>query len=106
MASELRALAAAAMEATAAQRAPIIELQPPPSADAAIDPIKTWAEFLMNEGLASSEVLEAIRKEVDAEVNTAADIAIETPQPAPETAYRNVYSPDVDPTDRQAASGG
>ncbi len=69
-------------------------------ADAAIDPIKTFAEFLMTEGYASSEELEALRKEVDAEVNKAADIAIETPQPAPETALRNVYSPDVDPTDR------
>lgn len=69
-------------------------------ADAAIDPIKTWAEFLMTEGIASSEQLEALRKEVDAQVNQASDIAIETPQPAPETAYRNIYSPDVDPTDR------
>jgi 2-oxoisovalerate dehydrogenase E1 component len=70
-------------------------------ADAAIDPIKTYAEFLMTEGIASSEQLEALRKEVDEEVNKAADIAIETPQPAPETALRNVFSPDVDPTDRQ-----
>jgi 2-oxoisovalerate dehydrogenase E1 component len=70
------------------------------NADAAIDPIKTFAEFLMTEGLASSEDLEALRKEVDDEVNKAADIAIETPQPAPETAYRNVFSPDIDPTDR------
>ena len=70
-------------------------------ADSAIDPIKTFAEFLMTEGIASSEQLEALRKEVDAEINKAADIAIETPQPAPETAYRNVYSPDVDPTDRK-----
>jgi 2-oxoisovalerate dehydrogenase E1 component len=70
-------------------------------ADAAIDPIKTYAEFLMTEGIASSEQLEALRKEVDAEVNRAADIAIETPQPAPETALRNVFSPDIDPTDRQ-----
>jgi len=70
-------------------------------ADAAIDPIKTYAEFLMTEGICSFEQLEAIRKEIDAEVNEAADIAIVTPQPAPETAYRNVYSPDVDPTDRQ-----
>ena len=69
-------------------------------ADAAIDPIKTYAEFLMTDGLASSEQLEALRKEVDDEVNKAADIAVETPQPAPESAYRNVYSPDVDPTDR------
>ncbi len=70
-------------------------------ADAAIDPIKTYAEFLMNEGIATSENLEALRKEVDKEVNEAADIAIETPQPPPESALRNVFSPDVDPTDRQ-----
>ncbi len=76
---------------------PTEELQ----ADAAIDPIKTYAEFLMTEGIAKSETLEKLRKEVDDEVTKAADIAIETPQPAPETAYRNVFSPDVDPTDRQ-----
>lgn len=69
-------------------------------ADARIDPIKTYAEFLMTEGICSSEQLEALRNEVDEEVNKAADIAVATPQPAPETAYRNVYSPDVDPTDR------
>ncbi len=70
-------------------------------ADAATDPIKRYAEFLMTDGIASSEDLEAVRKEVDDEVNAAADIAIETPQPAPETALRNVFSPDIDPTDRQ-----
>lgn len=69
-------------------------------ADAAIDPLKTYAEFLMTEGITSSEELELLRKQIDDEVNKAADIAIETPQPAPETAYRNVFSPDVDPTDR------
>jgi 2-oxoisovalerate dehydrogenase E1 component len=67
-------------------------------ADAAIDPIKKYAELLMTDGIASSEDLEAIRKEIDAEVNAAADIAIETPQPDPRTALRNVFSPDVDPT--------
>ncbi|HXG83803.1 MAG TPA: dehydrogenase E1 component subunit alpha/beta [Pyrinomonadaceae bacterium] len=69
-------------------------------ADAAIDPIKTFAEFLMTEGIASSEDLESLRKAVDTEVNEASDIAINTPQPAPESALRNVYSPDVDPTSK------
>jgi 2-oxoisovalerate dehydrogenase E1 component len=69
-------------------------------AEAETDPIKTFAEFLMSEGIASSETLESLRKEVDEEVNRAADIAIETPQPAPETALRNVFSPDVDPTSK------
>ncbi len=68
--------------------------------DAAIDPIKTFAEFLMTEGIASSEDLEKLRKEVDKEVDEASDIAIVTPQPAPETALRNVFSPDVDPTSK------
>lgn len=69
--------------------------------DAAIDPIKTFAEFLMNERIATSEDLEALRKEVDLEVNEASDKALATPQPAPETALRNIFSPDIDPTDRQ-----
>ena len=68
--------------------------------DAEIDPIKTFAEFLMTEGIISSEDLEKLRKEVDKEVGEAADIAINTPQPAPETALRNVFSPDVDPTSK------
>jgi 2-oxoisovalerate dehydrogenase E1 component len=70
-------------------------------ADAATDPIRRFGELLMTDGIASSEQLEALRKEVDAEVNRAADIAVDTPQPPAETALRNVFSPDVDPTDRQ-----
>jgi tetratricopeptide (TPR) repeat protein len=38
VASELRALAAVAEETTQGQRAPVVEMRPPPSADAAIDP--------------------------------------------------------------------
>ena len=76
---------------------PVHELE----AEVATDPIRKFAEFLMTEGIASSEELEALRNEVDAEVTAASDIAIETPQPAPESAHRNVFSPDVDPTDRQ-----
>ncbi|HEV7646466.1 MAG TPA: dehydrogenase E1 component subunit alpha/beta [Pyrinomonadaceae bacterium] len=69
--------------------------------DAAVDPIKTYAEYLMTEGIASSEELEKVRAEVDAEVNAAADAALASPQPAPESALRNVFSPDVDVTDRK-----
>lgn len=70
-------------------------------AEAATDPLRKYSEFLMNEGLATSEELENIRKQIDDEINTAADIAVDSPQPAPESAYRNVFSPDIDPTDRQ-----
>jgi 2-oxoisovalerate dehydrogenase E1 component len=69
--------------------------------DAAVDPLKTYAEYLMTEGLASSEELEEIRSTIHKEVDEAADAALASPQPAPETAYRNVFSPDVDPTDRR-----
>ncbi|MCV4600176.1 thiamine pyrophosphate-dependent enzyme, partial [Escherichia coli] len=67
-------------------------------AEAARDPIKTFAEFLMTEGIATSEELEELRKAIDNEVNEAADLAVATPQPAGPTALRNVFSPDVDPT--------
>ncbi|MCO6510022.1 MAG: dehydrogenase E1 component subunit alpha/beta, partial [Aridibacter famidurans] len=67
-------------------------------ADAKIDPITTFGEFLMTEGVAKSEELEALRKEVDAEVNAATDEALASPQPAPETAHRNIFSEEVDPT--------
>ncbi len=66
--------------------------------DAARDPIKNFGEFLMDKGVISAEDLQALRKEVDKEVNEAADIALATPQPAPESALRNVFSPEVDPT--------
>jgi 2-oxoisovalerate dehydrogenase E1 component len=69
-------------------------------ADAEIDPIRTYAEFLINEGIATADDLEMLRKQVDEEINRAADEAVATPQPDGPTALRNVFSPDVDPTDR------
>jgi 2-oxoisovalerate dehydrogenase E1 component len=66
--------------------------------DAENDPITTYGEFLMTEGIISSEDLEKVRNEVNAEIAIATDEALASPQPAPETAHRNVYSEDVDPT--------
>jgi 2-oxoisovalerate dehydrogenase E1 component len=71
------------------------------AADAAIDPVTKFAVLLMENNFASSEELQSLREAVDAEVEKAAEIALATPQPAPESALRNVYSPDVDPTDRK-----
>ncbi len=68
--------------------------------DAAVDPLKTYAEFLMTEGISSAESLEKLRKDIDLQINEATDIALASPQPAPETALRNVFSPDVDPTSK------
>ena len=66
--------------------------------DAETDPVKTYSEFLMTEEIVSSEDLEKLRNEVDSEINGVVDEVLASPQPAPESALRNVYSPDVDPT--------
>ena len=66
--------------------------------DAEIDPLKTYSEFLMTEGIIDFEGLEKVRNEVDDVVNQAADEALASPQPPADTYARNVYSEDVDPT--------
>ena len=68
------------------------------SAEAKRDPIVRLGTFLTSEGLASEADLEAIVKEVEREVAEAAERAIRSERPTPETAGRYVYSPDVDPT--------
>jgi len=66
--------------------------------DAERDPVKRFGAVLVEEGFVSQEELQRIKDEVDREVNEAADIALASPQPAPETVTRYVFSPDVDPT--------
>ena len=68
-------------------------------ADAARDPITTFPKWLVAEGHATEAELAEIVASVDAEVLAATDDALAQPQPAPETKYFGVYSPDVDPTD-------
>jgi 2-oxoisovalerate dehydrogenase E1 component len=68
------------------------------SAEAKSDPILRFGAFLTSEGLASEGDLEALAKEVEREISDAADQAIQSEKPAPETAVLYVYSPDVDPT--------
>jgi 2-oxoisovalerate dehydrogenase E1 component len=62
------------------------------------DPIPRFGRFLVAEGICTEDDLERIRIEVDAEIQEATDRALEQPQPAPDTVYLHVYSPDVDPT--------
>lgn len=69
-------------------------------AEAAIDPIKTFAEFLMENGILDAEGLQKLKAEVDAEIDDAAERALQMPMPAPETALRNVYSEEIDPTSK------
>jgi 2-oxoisovalerate dehydrogenase E1 component len=67
-------------------------------AEARRDPIRTLAEFLVEERILSAGALERLKDEVDAEVDAAADVALAATAPPPHTADWYVYSPDVDPT--------
>jgi 2-oxoisovalerate dehydrogenase E1 component len=68
------------------------------AAEARRDPIVRLAAFLKAEGMATDADLDALAREVDAEVNAAADHARKADKPAPDTATLYVYSPDVDPS--------
>ncbi len=70
-------------------------------ADAARDPVTTFPRWLVAEGYATEEEIARIREQVDAEILTATDDALAQPQPAPNTVYFAVYSPEVDPTSEQ-----
>ena len=65
------------------------------------DPLTSFPKRLVSEGVASEAELEAIKAQVEAEIQVAADMALASPQPKPETALLWVYSPDVDPTSEQ-----
>ncbi len=69
--------------------------------DAKRDCVLTFPARLIAEGVASQAEIDAIKQQVDEEIQVATDVALEAPQPAPETALRYVYSPDVDPTSEQ-----
>jgi 2-oxoisovalerate dehydrogenase E1 component len=69
--------------------------------DAQRDPVVTFPEKLINTGVASEDEIEAIKGEVEEEVQLAVDLALASPQPPADTIYRNVYSTDVDPTGEQ-----
>jgi 2-oxoisovalerate dehydrogenase E1 component len=65
------------------------------------DPLRTFPVRLVEEGLATEAELEAIRRQVDEEIQLAADMALASPQPRPDTALLYVYSPEIDPTSEQ-----
>jgi 2-oxoisovalerate dehydrogenase E1 component len=70
-------------------------------ADSERDPVKRFGSLLVEENIVDQAELQRIKDEVDALVIEAADQALASSQPAPETATLNVYSPDVDPTSKQ-----
>ncbi|MGH7626827.1 MAG: alpha-ketoacid dehydrogenase subunit alpha/beta [Gemmatimonadaceae bacterium] len=70
-------------------------------ADAARDPVTTFPAWLVAEGFATEAEIAAMKEQVDADVQAATDAALPEPQPAPDSVYFAVYSPDVDPTSEQ-----
>ncbi len=69
--------------------------------DAERDPVKRFGALLIEEGVIDQDGLQKIKDEVDREVNEAADKALAAAQPAPETATKYVFSPDVDPRSKE-----
>jgi 2-oxoisovalerate dehydrogenase E1 component len=70
------------------------------TSDAERDPIKRFGARLIDERVIDQDGLQKLKDEIDQEVNDAADAALASPQPAPDTATDFIYSPDVDPTSR------
>jgi 2-oxoisovalerate dehydrogenase E1 component len=68
------------------------------ASDAERDPVKRFGARLIDEKIIDQDGLQQIKDEIDREITEAADAALASPQPAPETATLYVYSPDVDPT--------
>jgi 2-oxoisovalerate dehydrogenase E1 component len=65
------------------------------------DCLVRFPKWLISEGVATEGEIGVIRRQVDEEINVAADMALASPQPQPESALLYVYSPDVDPTSEQ-----
>ncbi|HJT65265.1 MAG TPA: dehydrogenase E1 component subunit alpha/beta [Pyrinomonadaceae bacterium] len=70
------------------------------ASDAERDPVKRFGALLIDSGVIDQEGLQRIKDEADAAVTEAADVAIASPQPAPDTVTKYVFSPDVDPTSK------
>ncbi len=65
------------------------------------DPVTAFPARLLEDGIVSEEEIRRIQAAVDEDVELAAEVALASPQPGPETLYTHVYSPDVDPTAEQ-----
>lgn len=71
------------------------------ASEAERDPVKRFGALLIDSGVIDQDGLQRIKDEADALVNEAADKALASPQPAPDTATKFVFSPEVDPTSPQ-----
>jgi 2-oxoisovalerate dehydrogenase E1 component len=70
-------------------------------AEAKRDPLVTFPARLIDEGLSTEGEIEEIKAQVDEEVELATEVALSSPQPAPDTVCLHVYSPAVDPSAEQ-----
>ncbi|HLQ57937.1 MAG TPA: thiamine pyrophosphate-dependent enzyme, partial [Gemmatimonadales bacterium] len=70
-------------------------------AEAKRDAVTAFPKRLLDDGVATEAEIAAIKAQVEEEIQVAADMALASPQPKPETALLWVYSPDVDPTSEQ-----
>jgi 2-oxoisovalerate dehydrogenase E1 component len=66
--------------------------------DAARDPISRMQMFLIREGILDEKSINKIEKEVDQQIQEAADQALAAAPPDPESVMKYVYSPDLDPS--------
>jgi 2-oxoisovalerate dehydrogenase E1 component len=69
--------------------------------DARRDGVQAFPKRLIADGVATEAEIEAIKRQVEEEIAVAAEMALASPQPKPESALLYVYSPDVDPTSEQ-----
>ncbi len=67
-------------------------------AEARRDPLTTFSELLVREGVVDNEVLRAIENQVQEEVQAATDRALKAPRPEPASALLHVFSEEIDPT--------
>ncbi len=70
------------------------------SAEAQRDPLPKFAVFLVREGILEESEIETLEAAVDREIIEATDRALAAELPSPDSIYKWVYSPDVDPTSR------
>ncbi|HEV8125035.1 MAG TPA: thiamine pyrophosphate-dependent enzyme, partial [Gemmatimonadales bacterium] len=66
--------------------------------DARKDPVTRFPRYLVEKGIATEAEIEAVKAQVEEEVNVATEVALASPQPPLDSVYQYVYSPDLDPT--------
>jgi TPP-dependent pyruvate/acetoin dehydrogenase alpha subunit len=68
------------------------------------DPIKRLSAYLEENGLATADEIRAMDREVSAEIKTAMEEALQSPEPSPDTVFDYVYR--SDPVRRRAPLNG